>query len=313
MGWRSLYLTDAHYLDIGINNKRLAITKKGEKTAHFRTEDINFILIDSYNFNITGKALQELAKNHIPLVLSSSIDHMPCLQLSNPYNAHHQIGRIVTAQSKMTQKTKLEFWKRLIGYKIVSQGILIEEKKQHEIMKQQALSAKSTASLLGIEGSWAKYYWGRVVKTNTFTRTPKVYGDPNDSMNSFLNYTYAIIRARISSAIAENGMLPLFSLFHRRDYNPFALSDDLIEPYRWVADKLFSDNEDLLAEHNDMFLTSKHKKLSLTVLHQKVHIPSLKRTFSLDEAIRIGARGLRDAISAGRTQPLEDILCHKPQ
>jgi len=312
MGWRSLYLSNKHHLELSIDNQRLSIQQNNETPAHFRIEDINFILIDSYDFKISGRVLEAVASNHIPLVLTSLKDHMPCLQLTNPYSSHHQIGKVVTAQSKLTQKFKLELWKNIIVHKICSQGILIEEQKQSEIMQQQAKKAKSTASLLGVEGSWAKFYWKRLVNDDTFNRTPRVYGDPNDSMNSFLNYTYAIIRARVSSAIAENGMLPLFSLFHRRDYNPFALADDMIEPYRWVADKLFRDHFEEIISNDEPFLTVSHKKVALSVLHQKVFIPSLKRSFALDETIRIGMRGLKEAILSKTPNALESTLCHIP-
>lgn len=312
MGWRSLYLSNKHHLTLSIDNQRISIQKDNQLSAHFRVEDINFILVDSYDFNVSGRVLEVLAKHNIPLVLTSSNDHMPCLQLANPYSSHHQIGRIVTAQSQMTQKLKLTFWKKIISYKIQTQGLLIDEKEQSEMMQVQALQAKSTASLLGVEGSWAKYYWKRLVDNENFNRTPKVYGDPNDTMNSFLNYTYAIMRARISSAISENGMLPLFSLFHRRDYNVFALSDDMIEPYRWVADKLFSEYIDEILENDDSFLTIEHKKLALSVLHTKVFVVSKQRSFSLDEAIRIGMRGLREAILYRNDCYLEDTLCIIP-
>ena len=312
MGWRSLYLGNKHHLALNIDNQRLSIQKDNQPPAHFRVEDINFILIDSYDFNVSGRVLEVLAKHNIPLVFTSSKDHMPCLQLANPYSSHHQIGRIVTAQAKMTQKLKLAFWKKIISYKIQTQGLLIDAEEQSETMQIQALQTKSTASLLGVEGSWAKYYWKRLVDNEGFSRTPRVYGDPNDTMNSFLNYTYAIIRARVSSAIAENGMLPLFSLFHRRDYNVFALSDDMIEPYRWVADKLFSEYIDEISENEDTFLTVEHKKLALSVLHKKVLVVSKQRSFSLDEAILIGMRGLREAILHQNDCYLEDTLCILP-
>jgi len=279
MGWRSLYLSDKHHLTLSIDNQRISIQKDNQPPAHFRVEDINFILIDSYNFNVSGRVLEVLAKHNIPMVLTSSKDRMPCLQLANPYSSHHQIGRIVTEQAKMTQKLKFTFWKKIISYKIQTQGCLIDETEQSKIMQNQALQAKSTASLLGIEGSWAKYYWKRLV----------------------------------DNEISENGMLPLFSLFHRRDYNVFALSDDMIEPYRWVADKLFSEYVDKISENDDSFLTTEHKKLALSVLHQKVFIASKQRLFSLDEAIRIGMRGLRKAILYQNDCYLEDTLCIMPQ
>ena len=313
MGWRSLFLTNQEHLDISIDNKRLAIRKNSEKAAHFRVEDINFILIDSYNFKISGKALEVIAKKNIPLVVTSTSDHMPVLQLSNPYSSHHQMGAIVSHQSKLTKKIKLALWQGIIYYKISSQGFLINEFEQAEKMSTQALKTKSATSLLGVEGSWAKFYWKRLVNDENFSRVPKVYGNPNDTMNSFLNYAYAILRARIASAIAENGMLPLFSIFHRRDYNPFALADDLIEPYRWCADKIFKENIEEISASDDFALTPALKKLALSTLHQQVFIPSLQRSYVLDEAIRIGVRSFKVAMLTDAAQLFEEMLCIPPQ
>jgi len=310
MGWRSIFISNGDYLELSIDNKNIAI-KKDNKIAHFRVEDVDFILVDSYNFKISGRLLEMIASHNIPLVLTSSQNHFPILQLLNPYSSHHKIGSMVTAQSKLSKKDSLILWRELIANKIKSQGELVVLKEQSTSLATKALRAKSTGSLLGIEGSWAKIYWANLIDRD-FTRVPKLYAMPNDCMNNFLNYTYAIIRARVASAISEVGMLPLFSLFHRREYNQFALADDLIEPYRWCADRLLRDTKSV-RDCDDIFLSKELKKVSLSVLHEKVYIVSLKRVFSLDEAIRIGARALRDAILQKNKEPLRDTLCVIPQ
>lgn len=310
MGWRSIFILSSDHIELSLDNKAIAITKAG-KTAHFRVEDIDFILIDSYNFKISGRLLEVIASHNIPLVLTSSQNHFPILQLLNPYSSHHKIGSMVTAQSNLSKKDSLILWRELISNKIKSQGELLGFTEQSAILANKALNTKSTSSLLGIEGSWAKIYWANLIDEN-FTRVPKLYALPNDCMNNFLNYTYAIIRSRVASAISEAGMLPLFSLFHRREYNQFALADDLIEPYRWCADKLLRDTKEI-KECDDLFLSKELKKIALTVLHEKVYIASQRRAFGLDEAIRIGARALRDAILQKSKEPLRDTLCIIPQ
>ena len=314
MGWRSLFLTEGEHLDISIEQARLCIRRGSDRSAHFRIEDINFILIDSYNFSISGRALELIAKQHIPLVVTSSKDHMPVAQLSNPYSSHHRIGSIVTRQSRLSRKVRFRLWQEIIGYKISSQGLLIDEPEQSAEACARAKEAGSETSLLGIEGSWAKFYWSRLIDEEGFSRVPKVYGNPNDTMNSFLNYAYAILRARVSSAIAESGMMPLFSVFHRRDYNPFALADDLIEPYRWCADWVFRENiEEISSQEDDFGLTPEMKKLALSVLHRRVFIPALHKSFGVDEAIRIGVRSFKEAMLSNATCPIEEMLCILPR
>lgn len=63
--------------------------------------------------------------------------------------------------------------------------------------------------------------------------------------NALLNYAYTILRAGTSRAIMAVGLHPSLGLAHRQRGNAFALADDLMEPFRPLADLLV---HDLIAE-----------------------------------------------------------------
>jgi CRISPR-associated protein Cas1 len=76
----------------------------------------------------------------------------------------------------------------------------------------------------------ARLYWSAYALG--FRREP----DAEDRLNSMLNYAYALIRAAISRDLAALGFIPALGIHHRGRQNSFNLSDDLIEPWRPLAD-----------------------------------------------------------------------------
>ena len=57
-------------------------------------------------------------------------------------------------------------------------------------------------------------------------------------INSSINYVYTVVRACVARGICGAGLHPSFSLHHRNPQNPLNLVDDLMEPFRPVADYL---------------------------------------------------------------------------
>jgi CRISPR-associated protein Cas1 len=88
----------------------------------------------------------------------------------------------------------------------------------------------------------ARLYWSAF--SLNFKRDP----DAEDRLNSMLNYAYALIRAAISRDLAALGFIPALGIHHKGKQNPFNLSDDLIEPWRPLADafvrRVYGQNED---------------------------------------------------------------------
>ena len=57
-----------------------------------------------------------------------------------------------------------------------------------------------------------------------------------DTRNAALNYAYAILRGYMARCLAVYGFLPWLGLHHDSELNQFNLADDLMEPFRPVAD-----------------------------------------------------------------------------
>ena len=61
-------------------------------------------------------------------------------------------------------------------------------------------------------------------------------------MNVCLNYIYTVIRACIARGISSAGLHPTFSVHHKNPHNEFNLADDLVEPFRPLADYVVWNN-----------------------------------------------------------------------
>ena len=55
-------------------------------------------------------------------------------------------------------------------------------------------------------------------------------------VNAALNYGYAILRGVIARTAVAHGLEPSLGIFHCSELNGFNLADDLLEPFRPVAD-----------------------------------------------------------------------------
>jgi CRISPR-associated protein Cas1 len=81
-----------------------------------------------------------------------------------------------------------------------------------------------------LEAQAAKLYWRRLFG-DEFRRDRE---RPDE--NALLNYGYAVVRAATARAIVVTGLHLGFGLYHKNQYNPFPLADDLMEPLRPFID-----------------------------------------------------------------------------
>jgi len=80
------------------------------------------------------------------------------------------------------------------------------------------------------EAQAARAYWQRLFGRD-FRRDRSAAG-----INIALNYCYAIVRACVARGISGAGLHPSFSLHHKNPQNALNLVDDLMEPFRPIAD-----------------------------------------------------------------------------
>ncbi|CAM2833308.1 type II CRISPR-associated endonuclease Cas1 [Helicobacter burdigaliensis] len=205
------------------------VVRQEEFEAKIYLKDINFIILESMQINLTSNLLSALAKNKIILL---TCDETHCINgVFSPYLGHFQSAKIAKMQIAVREQTKAILWQKIIKNKINNQAYVLENankireaKQLRKLAKEVLLNDKSN-----IEATAAALYF----------KTLFGIGFSRDSLcleNSALNYGYAIVRACIIRAVCISGLLPWSGIKHDNVYNAFSLCDDLIEPFRPIVD-----------------------------------------------------------------------------
>ncbi|WP_300343698.1 type II CRISPR-associated endonuclease Cas1 [Nesterenkonia sp.] len=152
-----------------------------------------------------------------------------------PWSDNTRTGARMQAQAALSEPRRKNAWMRVIKAKIASQGKTLEmagnvaEAKRLYEMSRKVRSGDPE----NLEGQAARLFWSGLYGHLNFTRIPGA----NDALNAAHNYGYTILRGRVLTSILGAGLTAGIGIFHRGRSNPFALADDLIEPFRAVIDR----------------------------------------------------------------------------
>lgn len=229
-----------------------------ERTFHIPIEDIGMVILDHPQIKLSMSLIADLFKENVTLVFCDR-KHMPA-GIAQAFSGNHIQQAISEAQLNASEPLRKQLWQQTVIAKITNQAGLIDKytKGDSDALNRFAKNVKSGDSD-NMEGRAAKVYWKLIFPESLkFTRSPE-----GSAPNNALNYGYAILRSITARAVVGSGLLSVLGLFHRNQYNPFCLADDIMEPYRVYVDllvKSFIDKEEDLTE------LSKEQKLSFAQL-----------------------------------------------
>lgn len=240
---RTLYFGNPAYLSTHVDqlvvrlpevekNDTLPDSFKKEATATIPIEDIGVVILDHQRVTISQALLAKLLANNVAVITCDTTHHPTGLLLN--LDGHSLQSQRFKAQIEATEPLKKQLWQQTIKAKIQNQAALLSlQGLDTTNMKHWADSVRS-GDPDNLEGRASAWYWSKVFgKELEFIRDPA--GDPP---NNLLNYAYAILRACVARALVGSGLLPTLGIFHRNQYNAYCLADDVMEPYRPIADKL---------------------------------------------------------------------------
>ncbi len=203
------------------------IKETGEETV-FPVEDLGTIEIDHPQITLTSSCLQKLMENCILVVISDE-KHMP-MGLMLPMVGHTLQQKYGRSQAEASKPLLKQLWQQTVVAKVINQARVLELTGKPS--KELSLLAKSVKSgdPDNVEGQAAKIYWPLLMGID-FRR------DRNGKFpNSLFNYAYSIVRSMVARSLVSAGLYPGLGIFHKNQYNPFALADDVMEPFRPIAD-----------------------------------------------------------------------------
>ena len=228
---RTLYLGNAAYLSLKDN--QLVVKKPNEEVRTAAIEDIGFIILDSPQITITNALLGALLENNCA-VLNCGKTHLP-EGLLLPLAGNTLQSERFNAQIEASLPLKKQLWQQTIQQKIINQASILHQVHGLETKNMLAwANSVRSGDADNREAVAAAYYWKEM-----FPDIPDFVRDRNGiPPNNLLNYAYAILRGIVARSLVVSGLLPTFGIHHHNRYNAYCLADDVMEPYRPIADKL---------------------------------------------------------------------------
>ncbi len=230
MGWRIIEINKNCFVKLFLNN--LIIT--GDTNISIPINDIDVLLFSNNRINVSINLLNELASQNI-CVFFCDEKYLPNSMLF-PIFGNLKTLSIFDKQLNWSNDYKGLVWQKIVYLKCNNQFEYLKYLKllndSQEIEIQNYINQIQPFDSTNREGHIAKIYWHTLFGVG-FNRQ-----DDNIQINKLLNYGYTILNGMVARSIIKKGLDTRISLFHKSVYNQFALSSDLIEPFRNVVDIL---------------------------------------------------------------------------
>lgn len=207
------------------------VTAEGE-TSRVDLETVAVLLVTARQATLSRALLCELAQRGIPTLLCGQRYSPQAIVF--PAESHYRQSGILKAQINVSLPLKKNLWKEIIRRKITGQAQMLRSVGDEEgYTHLTAVSGHvKSGDSENREAYAARYYWRRLFGA-AFRRNPD-----GDGLNLFLNYAYAVIRSSMARAVFATGLNPGLGIFHENSLNAFCLVDDLMEPFRPMADSV---------------------------------------------------------------------------
>ena len=232
--WRVVDIGGQGYSLKSADNK-LIVNKDGTLLSEIPYNDINSIIIHSYDTVLTSSLMRDCAHRGIPITICDE-KHLPAgILLSS--NQNQETGKRLGFQINASLPKKKTIWKEIVEAKLLAQAKVLEISGRLAESQDLVACAKSVKSgdTTNREAVGARIYF-RALFSDDFSRT-----DESFPANGSLNYGYTIVRSAVCRSIVASGLNPGLSVFHSNSVNSYALADDLMEPLRPMVDfKVFS-------------------------------------------------------------------------
>ena len=241
-------------------------------------DNILSLVLSANNVLISKNIINELCqrganiifcgKNYVPTAITVSTE------------GHWLVSERIKYQIDCSLPLKKNLWKSLVQNKIWNQALILENFfEDSPAINQLNRLARDTLSgdTSNNEGQAARVYF-KALFGKKFIRD-RFEAD----INVLLNYSYTVLRAIVARAVVGNGLLPYIGLKHCTKTNTMPLVDDLIEPFRAIADKFVFEELNKLVNIDNIELSPDIKRRLTQIISYPVETE--KGTQSLSDAI----------------------------
>ncbi len=211
-----------------VTNAQLVVEME-DGSVQIPVEDIEIILCIGVKIRFSTMGLGELNKAGIVIVAFGK-KHEP-ETLIEPYFPNQRHSALLKLQINLSDDFKKQLWNKIIRQKIDNSSrnlavLGLDGVKEIEEYVKLVQDGDKDNIEAQAAGTYFQFYHKGLNRRN------------DDPINSALNYAYAILRSYIIKALISTGFHCALGINHHNEYNNFNLADDLIEPWRAMADQL---------------------------------------------------------------------------
>jgi CRISP-associated protein Cas1 len=238
-----LYITEQNSC-LRKTGDRLLVTKEDQTLLDVQCHKIDGVLIFG-NVQVTTQALHELMEHNIELAILTRTGRLVG-QLTSPAAKNIEL-RLIQFRRYDDPVFRLAYAKVLVNTKIAnSRNVVLAHARNHPqgqlsavaaelaLLQNSTAEADSIESLLGIEGTAARIYFGAfaaMIRTDLpFEGRRK--RPPTDPVNALLSLGYTMLFNETAALLDGLGFDPYLGFFHAVDYGRASLAADLMEPFR---------------------------------------------------------------------------------
>jgi len=226
-------------------NKRLVVEQYDKKSSYCWNSLTTVLLIGPHQ--ITTPALREAMRHGVPIHFASSFGQYQGTA-SGQEPSHLGVDFWLLQTHYLQQQTNaLEISRELVRARLCGQQAFVQrrEKDASELNKFHRIADKIARTndidqLRGYEGESAKLLWGFIQKHlepewgfKGRNRRP-----PKDPVNAMLSLGYSFLYSLIDSINRVVGLYPWQGAFHQNKGRHKTLSSDLMEPYRYIVERV---------------------------------------------------------------------------
>lgn len=275
LSWRTVVIRS--HAKISYKNEYMIVRTEDVKMVHL--SEINTVIIDSTQVSMTSYLLCELIKRKVKVIFCDE-KRNPCSELMPYYGAHNSSKKIATQINWEVDYARF-VWTQIVRQKILNQAVLLR-KYGYSTANMLEEYAKEIEFFDGTnrEGHAAKVYFNSLFGKG-FSR------DDINSINTALDYGYAILLSNFNKEIVSNGYLTQLGIKHVNEYNPFNLTCDMMEPFRILIDEIVYNN---LEKNFD----SDYKLMLVDVLNK--HVNYCGKQYYVSNVIQMYLKKIFDAI-----------------
>jgi CRISPR-associated protein Cas1 len=211
-------------------NGLLVIEVEGVEREAIPFADLAAVVVSNRQVAFTQSAVTGLAEAGASLITCDEKYHPAAMLM--PLAGHYAQAERFARQAALPAPRKKRWWQAIVRAKIGAQARVLTRLRGTDYGVGGMAKRVGSGDPGNVEAQASRRYWTLVLGDEAFRR-----GDEADPRNALLNYGYAILRASTVRALCASGLHPSFGLHHRGKLNPFALGDDLMEPYRPAVDR----------------------------------------------------------------------------